>query len=363
MSPFHTKFSWTSPEIRVRFAPGIRKEIAAEIERLGAGRGIVLTTPGQAERAAELARHAGGRVAGIVPLAQMHSPVAVTERAVAELRRLEGDCLVSLGGGSAIGLAKAVSLRTGLPQIALPTTYAGSEATPILGETDGGRKRTFSEPRIRPRTILYDVELVLSLPAAVTVASAFNAMAHAAEGLYARDRSPLSALLAREGLRAFRDALPATCRDPGDIEARAETLYGAWLCGTVLGQVGMALHHKLCHVLGGSFNLPHAETHAAMLPHTIAFNAAAAGELLDPVRELFGGGHAGEGLARFADATGAPKSLGGLGMREEDLERAADLAMAEPYWNPRPLVRGEILDLLRRAWRGDPPLDAAGRPA
>lgn len=266
---------------------------------------------------------------------------------------IRADCLVAIGGGSTIGLGKALALRTGLPQIVLPTTYSGSEATPVLGQTDGGHKTTITGPRVQPETILYDAELVRALPVPITVASALNAMAHAAEGLYARDRNPVSKLFAREGLFAFRSALPAVRENPQNLEARGETLYGAWLCGTVLGQVGMALHHKLCHILGGSFDLPHADTHSVMLPHTIAFNAEAAGPLLDPVRDIFGGNDVGQALADFAGEVGAPRALRDLGMKEDDLDRAADLAMEASYWNPRPLVRDEVLELMRSAWTGE----------
>lgn len=206
---------------------------------------------------------------------------------------------MAIGGGSAIGLGKAIALRRVLPLIALPTTYAGSEATPILGQTENGVKTTLTDAKIQPGVILYDPELVATLPPRITVTSALNAMAHAVEALYARERSPLSSLMALEGLRAFRDALPRVQAAPGDLSARAETLYGAWLCGTVLGQVGMALHHKLCHVLGGAFNLPHA----------IGFNAAVVPHLLAPVAQRFGDAEPGRALYRFAATMGAPLAL------------------------------------------------------
>lgn len=301
----------------------------------------------------------GELAAGILPLAQMHTPVPVTEEAMLQVAQMDGDCLVAIGGGSTIGLTKALSLRTGLPQIVLPTTYAGSEATPVLGQTEDGAKTTLTDARVQPQVILYDAELIRSLPGSTAVASALNAMAHAVEGLYARDRNPISTLLATEGLRAFRRALPQVCRNPRNLTARGETLYGAWLCGTVLGQVGMALHHKLCHVLGGSFGLPHAETHAVMLRYTIAFNATAAGILLDPMREIFEDSDVGHALANFADGVGAPRALRDLGMREADLAGAADRAMSAAYWNPRPLIRDEILGLLRSAWAGEKVAKAA----
>lgn len=355
MSSFQPDFIYSSLAVRVRFGPGIRSETGAEIERLGCSRAVILSTPGQAAKGEALAAGIGRMAAGTVPLARMHTPVEVTQDALRAVEKLDGDCLVVLGGGSAIGLGKALSLRTGLPQIALPTTCAGSEATPVLGQTEAGRKTTLTDARVQPGVILYDAELARPLPVPVTVASALNAMAHAAEGLYARDRNPVSTLLAAEGLRAFRDALPVVRARPDDLAARGETLYGAWLCGTVLGQVGMALHHKLCHVLGGSFGLPHAETHAVMLPYTIAFNAPAAGSLLDPLRSVLGAGDVGRGLAEFADRVDAPRALRDIGMREADLERAADLAMTAAYWNPRPLVRDEIFGLLHAAWAGTGP--------
>ena len=361
MSAFQPEFALSQPVLRVRFGPGIRRDTGAEIERLGCARAAILSTPGKRGMAAELASNAGALAAGIVPMAEMHTPVEVTEKALEELERLRADCIVAIGGGSTIGLGKALALRTGLPQIVLPTTYAGSEATPVLGQTEDGIKSTLTDPRVQPQVVLYDAELVCSLPMPITVASALNAMAHAAEGLYARDRNPVSTLFATEGLTAFRKALPAVCQDPSNLEARGETLYGAWLCGTVLGQVGMALHHKLCHVLGGSFDLPHAETHAVMLPHTISFNAGAVGALLDPLRDIFGGGDVSHGLAEFASQIGAPRALRDLGLKKADLERAADLSMEASYWNPRPLVRDEILGLLKLAWAGSLVADAEGR--
>jgi maleylacetate reductase len=353
MSSFQPEFALSQPAVRVRFGPGVRRGTASEIARLGGARAAILSTPGKAGMAEALGSDIGDLAAGIVPLAEMHTPVPVTEAALREVERLEADCLVAIGGGSTIGLGKALALRTGLTQIVLPTTYAGSEATPVLGQTEGGRKTTISDPRVQPQVILYDAELVRSLPVPITVASALNAMAHAAEGLYARDRNPVATLFAIEGLRALHAALPVVRQDPQNLEARGETLYGAWLCGTVLGQVGMALHHKLCHVLGGSFDLPHAETHAVMLPHTIAYNAGAAGALLDPVRDIFGDSDIGHALAAFADEIGAPRALRDLGLNESDLDRAADLALEASYWNPRSFQRDEILSLLSSAWAGE----------
>jgi maleylacetate reductase len=267
---------------------------------------------------------------------------------------LGADCVVSLGGGSTTGLGKAIAYRTDLPQIVIPTTYAGSEVTPILGQTEGGRKTTVKDPKILPEVVIYDATLTTGLPVGMSVTSGLNAMAHAVEALYAQDRNPISSLMATEGLRAFRSALPAIIKDPHDLSVRADGLYGAWLCGTVLGTVGMALHHKICHTLGGTFDTPHADTHAIMLPHTAGFNAVAVPELLSPVADIFGGS-VGGGLWDFAQSIGAPLALRDLGLTEADLDRAAKIATENPYWNPRPIDRPSIRELLQHAWEGTRP--------
>lgn len=355
MSLFQENFAATLAPMRVRFGAGARHLVGEEMERLGLSRALILTTPQQAETGAEFAAALGARAVGVFSGAAMHTPVPISEAATAQAVALGADCVVAVGGGSTTGLGKAIALRTDLPQIVVPTTYAGSEATGILGQTEGGRKTTITTPKVQPEVILYDAELVRTLPVAMTVTSALNAMAHAAEGLYAQNRSPISTLMALEGIRAFRDGLPKVIAAPDDLTARGETLYGAWLCGTVLGTVGMALHHKLCHTLGGSFDLPHAETHAVILPHAIAFNARAASRELEPVVRIFGGPEPGIALYDFARRVGAPLALREFGLREEDLDKAAEIATSKPYWNPQKVTKQDIATLLAAAWRGDPP--------
>ena len=355
MTFFQPEFVARSAAVRVRFGPGVRRAVGEEVARLGARRALVLSTPQQAESALAVAGDLGELAAGVYSRAAMHTPVDITEEATAHAAEVGADCLVAVGGGSTTGLGKAIAYRTDLPQIVIPTTYAGSEATPILGQTERQKKTTLTDPRVQPEVILYDAELVATLPVAMTVTSALNAIAHAAEGLYAQDRNPLSSALAVEGMRAFARALPAVVAAPGDLEARGETLYGAWLCGTVLGQVGMALHHKLCHTLGGTFGLPHAETHAIVLPHAIAYNETAVPDLLAPVAEIFGGSTAGGALHAFATRSGAPLSLRDLGLARDDLDRAADMATTNPYWNPAPVMRDGIRHLLDAAGEGRAP--------
>ena len=352
MSGFLTKSDET---VRVRFGAGLRHSIADEVARLGATHALVLSTPQQSNSALELAEKLGSAAVGVFCRATMHTPVDVTEQAVAHTRETGADCLVSIGGGSTTGLGKAIALRTGLPQIVIPTTYAGSEATPILGQTENGVKTTLTDARVLPQVILYDPELVSGLPVGMTVTSALNAMAHAAEALYAPDRTEASDALAIEGLRAFADGLPQVIQSPGDIAAREATLRGAWACGTVLGQVGMALHHKLCHTLGGTFDLPHADTHAIVLPHAVSYNARAAAAALKPVTDIFDGPGPGRALHRFAQKVNAPLALRDLGLREADLDRAATLATSRPYPNPQPVTGEDIRALLQAAWAGETP--------
>jgi maleylacetate reductase len=353
VSPLHsfTHSNWAS---RVVFGRGTIDQAGEEVRRLGAARALVLCTPGRREQGHALADSLGQLAAGVFDQATMHTPVKVTTRAVEALASVGADCVVAVGGGSTTGLGKAIAARTGVPQVVIPSTYAGSEVTPILGETEQGRKTTRRGPEILPETVIYDPDLTDALPLPVTVASGLNAMAHAAEGVYAQDGSPVYTLMAVEGLRAMRDALHELTRRPADRDSRDRALFGAWLCGTVLGGVGMSVHHKLCHTLGGALDLPHAETHAVLLPHTIAFIEEAAPEALAPVAALFGG-RAGAGLYDFATLLGAPRRLTDLGVAEVQLDRLADLAVANPYWSPRALDRPAIRALLQRAWNGERP--------
>ncbi|ADZ69533.1 maleylacetate reductase [Polymorphum gilvum] len=347
-------FTYTGNPAKIVFGPGQRDGVAGWMDKIGCARALILSTPAQRAEAEALAGRLGDKAVGVFAGAAMHTPVEVTESALEQVRAVSADCVVALGGGSTTGLGKAIAYRTDIPQIVIATTYAGSEVTPILGQTENGVKTTVRDPSILPEVVIYDPDLTLGLPLAMSVTSGLNAMAHAAEGLYAQDRNPVSTLMAAEGLRAFRDALPVIVRDPANAEARGEALYGAWLCGTVLGTVGMALHHKICHTLGGSFDTPHAETHAILLPHTIGYNAGAVPELLAPVSAVFGGSP-GAALFDFAASIGAPSALRDLGLSEADLDRAADLAVRNPYWNPRPIDRESIRALLQDAWEGRRP--------
>ena len=346
-------FLYIANPARIVFGPGSLSQIVDEVLHLGCSNALVLSTASRREDAERLNHQLGALGAGVFSEAVMHTPVDVTERAMEAYANMGADCVIALGGGSTIGLGKAIAYRNNTPQLVVATTYSGSEMTPILGQTENGVKATFKHPSILPDVVIYDAELTFGLSVLMSVTSGLNAMAHAIEGLYAKDRNPITEFMALEGIRVLKDALPVIVERPKDLKARNNALYGSWLCGSVLGTVGMALHHKLCHTLGGSFNLPHAETHAILLPHTAAYNAQAA-DVLAPVAELFGG-VLGGGLYDFAQHLGAPLALKHLGLAEVDLDRAADLAVQNAYWNPRPVEREAVRELLQRAWSGARP--------
>jgi alcohol dehydrogenase class IV len=344
-------FIYQSTSSRVIFGDGTLAQVGAEIERLGCKRAFLLSTSFQAADLAALADRLGSLAAGNFTDAAMHTPVAVTQAAMAAYDACGADCIVAMGGGSTIGLGKAIAYRNDAPQLVIATTYAGSEVTDILGQTENGTKITIRDPKIRPEVVIYDPALTTGLPTAMSVASGLNAMAHAVEGLYAPDANPITSLLAVEGIRALKNALQLIVSDPENITARSQALYGSWLCGVVLGSVAMSLHHKLCHTLGGTCDLPHAETHAILLPHTAAYNAPAAAKALEPAAALFGG-DLGGGLYDLAMDLDAPLALKDLGLDRGMLDHVADLAVKNPYSNPRDVTRDGVMGLLTQAYDG-----------
>lgn len=340
---------------RVVFGPDALDRIPGELERLGAERVLLICTARRGDAVERAAAAAGARLAGIFDGARMHVPAEVADAALAEARRVGADLCIAVGGGSAIGVAKAVVLADGPRFMAVPTTYSGSEMTTIWGISADGLKATGRDPRVLPCTVLYEPGLTLSLPPAVTAASGMNALAHCVEALYAHDGTPVTALTAEEGIRALAASLPAAVRDGTDAEARSGALYGAWLAGSALGSVAMGLHHRICHVLGGSFDLPHAETHAVMLPHVAAFNAPAARDALRRAAGALGADDAAGGLYDLRAALGCPGSLRELGMMQGQLDAAADRVVESPYPNPRQFDAEDVRALLRDAWIGRRP--------
>jgi len=348
-------FVYAANPVRVIFGSGTLAGLPDEVERLGLSRVLILATPQQAQSAQDLASRLGARAAGVFAGAVMHTPVDVTEAALKVVSELGVDGLVAVGGGSTTGLAKAIALRTDLPQIVVPTTYAGSEMTPILGETRDGRKVTQSSPKVLPEVVIYDVDLTLGLPVALSVTSGINAIAHAVEALYAKDANPVVTLMAEEAIGVMARALPGIAADPHGRQARSDALSAAWLCGLCLGSVGMSLHHKLCHTLGGAFNLPHAETHTAVLPHALAYNAAGVPAAMARIERALGTADAAGALFDLASGLGATMALREFGMPRDGIDLALELAMSNPYWNPRALDRDGLRALLVHAFEGRRP--------
>jgi maleylacetate reductase len=350
------EFCYTAHAARVIFGVDSLRYLQREIELLGATRALVLSTPEQRAAAEDISARLGSRAAGIYAKAVMHVPIETAEAARAVAKELKADCCVAVGGGSTIGLGKAIALTSNLPILAIPTTFAGSEMTPIYGITAQGQKKTGRDARVLPKTVIYDPNLLATLPAKIAGPSGMNAIAHCAEALYAQEGNPIASNMAEEGIRALARGLPLIVRDPRNLEAKSDAFYGAWLAGTCLGQVGMALHHKLCHTLGGSFNLPHAETHTVVLPHALAYNRGAALEAMTRIAGALEASDAAQGVYDLAASLNTPLSLKDLGMREDGLDRAAQLATTDPYWNPRPIERDAIRKLLDDAYWGRRPV-------
>jgi len=349
------KFTFDQAASRVVFGVDAFDTLADEVKLLGGKRALVLSTPEQEGIALEASRRLGAIASGVFPRAVMHVPIETAREARETARRLNADCCVAVGGGSTIGLGKAIALESGLPILAVPTTYAGSEVTPIYGLTEDGLKKTGRDRKVLPKTVIYDPKLTLTLPPKIAGPSGMNAIAHCIEGLYAPDGNPIMTLFAAEGIRALAQALPRVIRAPEDIDARAEALYGAWLSGIVLGAVSIGIHHKLCHTLGGTFNLPHAEVHTVILPHAARFNAETAPEAMRIAANALGVDDAPRGLYDLAQSVGAPIALKQIGMPAHGLERAAELATQNPYANPRPVEYNGVLELLRNAYAGARP--------
>lgn len=352
-------FVYVSQPQRVVFGVGSLQHLEREIEALGARRALVLCTPDQRDSAEQVVQLLGERATGIFDRAVMHVPIETAREARLQAQRAGADCAIAIGGGSTTGLGKAIALDSGLPILAIPTTYAGSEMTTIYGITEAGQKKTGRDPRVLPRTVIYDPLLTLSLPVELSITSGINAMAHAAECLYAVDGNPIMDMQSEEGMAALGQALPRIHQNPQDLQARSLALYGAWLCGQALANAGMALHHKLCHTLGGSFNLPHAQTHTIVLPHALAYNSPAIPQALARMARALNCEARGltvpQAIYDLAHDHGAPVALRDLGLTEPDLLKALESALQNQYPNPRPVERAPLRDLLYNAWSGARP--------
>ena len=343
---------------RVLFGAGRRHSLADEVRRLSGSRVFVIAdTADGREIGKALADEPGFEVVAMWHEVIQHVPDSLAERARQAVAEDDADLIVSIGGGSATGLAKAIALTHALPIIAIPTTYAGSEQTTVYGITGDRHKQTGKNPIVQPKTVIYDPELTLGLPPRVTGPSAFNALAHSVEALYAPGANPVISALGMQAVSAIQRALPTVMADPTDLGGRADLLYGAYLSGMALGATATGLHHKICHVLGGTFNLVHADAHSVILPHAVRFNAPVLPAEMAMLEHALhaGPGDAAGALWDLAVASNVPTSLVQLGLAFDDLGEAAERATAEIQVNPRPFTKSDILSLLVRAFAGDRP--------
>lgn len=350
-------FTYVQRERKMVFGPGIRSTLSAEIAAFGTQKVFLIIDGGAISFRSEIEKLIGENLVATWTDVQQHVPIPLAESARELVTATKADVIVCVGGGSSTGLAKAIALSHRLPIIAVPTTYAGSEQTTIYGLTGDRHKQTGSDPVVLPRVVLYDAELTVGLPATVTGASAFNALAHSVEALYAPGCNPITTAIALEGVRAINQSLPLVLATPSDIGVRSQLLYGAAMSGIALGDTAPAFHHKICHVLGGMFGMVHADAHSVVLPHAIAFNAPALpiemsqlASSLDCRADDVAGS-----LWDLAKASAVPTSLADLGLRRDDLKEAATRAADEIRTNPRTFTVGDIEHLLLDAFDGKRP--------
>ena len=348
-------FVYNSRPGRVIFGRGARDRVGEELDRLGISTAVVLSTPDQSDTAGAFASMIGGRAGIVYPGAAQHTPVEVTHSALQAAESVSADGCLAIGGGSTIGLSKAIALRTDLPQLVVPTTFAGSEMTGIIGQTEAGRKTTQTTNKVLPETVIYDPDLLQTLPKAIAGPSALNAIAHSVEALYAQEANPVIDMMAEESIRALGQAIPVFMAEGDASDAYETGLYGSWLAGICLGSVGMAIHHKICHTLGGSFDLNHADIHCLMIPYSAAYNREAAPKAMAAIARALGTSDGPSGLYDLMQVAARKKSLKEFGLSEADLDKAADQAVENPYYNPRPVTREGVREMLQAAYEGTAP--------
>ena len=349
------EFNYKGLPWNIIFGAGALQRLPEEVEKLGFKRAMVLTTPQQQSSGEEIMQLLGGRGAGLFSEAIMHVPVQTLEAAKSLADEIQADCTVSLGGGSTTGLGKALAAQKSLPNIAIPTSFAGSEMTNIWAVTETDRKVTARDDVVVPTLTIYDPELTLTMPVGFAMVSGLNALAQAVVNVATDKPNPMVASIALDGIRALVSALPRIKANPDDIEARAEALYGASMAGAALGTGSTGLHHKLCHTFGGTFNTPHAETHAILLAHSVAYNAAAAAKGSQRIAEVMGVDNAAVGIFELAGKLDAPQALSDIGIKESDLDEAAAVVTEQSFNNPESVTTDRVRLLLQRAFEGLPP--------
>ena len=349
------EFEYKALPWNIIFGVGVLKRLPEELDKMGLSRALVLSTPFQSEQASEIASLLGDRASGLFDQAVMHVPGETVKAAIKLANSVKADCTVSLGGGSTTGLGKALVLKLDLPNIAIPTTYAGSEMTNIWGMTDNQRKVTGRDVKVLPDLTLYDPELTRTLPTDIAGPSGINAMAQAVVNVATDKPNPMISMMGTEAVRALAVSLPKVIENPDDMEARSDALFGACLAGATLGTGITSLHHRLCHTLGGTYNTPHAETHAILLPHSIAYNAAATPDGTRKLAEAIGHENPALGVFELLEKLGIPRRLADVGIKESDIDNIVETSLEKPLNNPEPVIASRLRNMLKNALYGHPP--------
>lgn len=381
-------FHLTNYAQEILFGAGSLQQLGEDVERFHWQR-LMLCSTGSMRRNGHIAtieQVLGERLVAVYEHVQPHVPdFQVAEASELAFER-EVDAVIGLGGGSPIGMAKAVSWALEekrlhrppranspieqplIPVIAIPTTYAGSEMTPTYGithyENGNSRKITVTDAKVTPKLTIYDPVLTLDLSPEMTASTGINALAHCVEAVYSIARNPVSSAVALRGIRSIFSALPRCYSEGHDLDARTEMFVGSFLAGTALAHVSMALHHGLCHVLGGSAGVPHGIANSVILPHAMRFNLNATAPQLAEVAEAMGVSRSGrsdeevaeEGIQRIYKLIGSmqlPQHLRDLGVSESALPHLAELALHSRavQSNPKPITNAkQVEEVLRAAW-------------
>ena len=338
----------------VLFGAGRVTDLAGRLDQIGKSRALLVTTKGGARRYREVAEVLASRLRASFDGALPHCPLEVANAALDAFRQRECDAVVTVGGGSTVGLGKYIAAETGAPHIALPTTLSGSEMTPLFGVLVNGEKRTRREPRALANTVIVDPVLAQSLPIRETATTGMNALAHCIEALYVPKSNPLTSQLALTGIDILYRALKKLAYEPTDLEARTEAAYGATIGGLMVNSVGIGMHHRICHVLGGRFEVPHGESNCVVLPHVLAYNASAIPEAC-AMMELAMGTHPAVALQRLVSDLGAPVALRESGVPVDSIATIAGECFHHIDHNPLPVDEAAVLKLLQAAWAGQEP--------
>jgi maleylacetate reductase len=350
------QFDYTPVPSKAVFGENSVMKLAEEIKLLGGSRVMIACTKNMVGRLGHVLDDLGDMVSSIYDKAEPHCPEHIALGAVQEFKQKNCDIVVAIGGGSTIGIGKAITLRTDAPLIVVATTPCGSESTPIHGMLIGNKKKTGRDRKVIASTSIYDPSLTTTMNAHLTGTIGMNSLAHCVEALYAQVKSPVSDMMAIEGIKALTQGLPGSIENPNDLKAREQVLYGGMLSGYCVTLAGIAIHHKLCHVLGGHHGIPHGESNSVILPYAAAYNESAAPEAMEKIKSAMGTNNASGGIFDFATKIKVPKSLKELGMRESDLDLAAQETIERTPYNPKPVQEKSVREMLQQAYEGVRPV-------